>query len=99
LARSNGSATGSTSKPEMALGNWVANVAASSFSKGTGNNFVATIIKVSIIAVFLAMGLRTMGLADDIVNLAFGITLGTIAVTIALSFGLGGREAAGKQIR
>ncbi len=83
----------------LALGNWVANVAASSFSKGTGNNFVATIIKVSIIAVFLAMGLRTMGLADDIVNLAFGITLGTIAVTIALSFGLGGREAAGKQMK
>ncbi len=83
----------------LALGNWVANIASNSFSKGTGNKFVATIIKVSIIAVFLAMGLRTMGLADDIVNLAFGITLGTIAVTIALSFGLGGREAAGKQMK
>ena len=83
----------------LALGNWVANIASNSFSKGTGNKFVATIIKVSIIAVFLAMGLRTMGLADDIVNLAFGITLGTIAVTIALSFGLGGRDAAGKQMK
>ncbi len=83
----------------LALGNWVANIASNSFAKGTGNKFVATIIKVSVIAVFLAIGLRTMGLADDIVNLAFGITLGTIAVTIALSFGLGGREAAGKQMK
>lgn len=83
----------------LALGNWVANIASSNFSKGTGNKFVASVIKVAIIAVFLAMGLKTMGLADDIVNLAFGITLGTVAVTIALSFGLGGREAAGKQMK
>jgi hypothetical protein len=37
-----------------------------------------------------------MGIADDIVNLAFGLTLGAVAVAVALSFGLGGREAAGK---
>ena len=37
-----------------------------------------------------------MGIADDIVNLAFALTLGAIAVTVALSFGLGGREAAGR---
>ena len=39
-----------------------------------------------------------MGIADDIVNLAFGLTLGALAVAFALSFGLGGREAAGKQM-
>jgi len=39
-----------------------------------------------------------MGLADDIVNMAFGLTLGSIAVAVALAFGLGGREAAGKQL-
>lgn len=39
-----------------------------------------------------------MGIADEIVNLTFGITLGTIALTVVLSFGLGGREAAGKQM-
>jgi hypothetical protein len=37
-----------------------------------------------------------MGIADDIVNLAFGLPLGAVAVAVALSFGLGGREAAGK---
>jgi hypothetical protein len=44
------------------------------------------------------MGLRAMGIADDIVNLAFGLTLGAVAIAVALSFGLGGREAAGKQM-
>jgi hypothetical protein len=41
-----------------------------------------------------AIGLRFMGLADDIINLAFGLILGAIAVALALSFGLGGRDAA-----
>ena len=83
----------------IALGSWVANLASKSFSRGTDNKFVATIIKVAVLAIFLAMGLKTMGLADEIVNLAFGITLGTVAVTIALSFGLGGRAAAGEQMK
>ena len=39
-----------------------------------------------------------MGIADDIINLAFGITLGAIALTVVLAFGLGGRESAGKQM-
>jgi hypothetical protein len=46
----------------------------------------------------IAMGLRAMGIADEIVNLAFGLTLGAVAVAVALSFGLGGREAAGRQM-
>jgi hypothetical protein len=37
-----------------------------------------------------------MGLADQIVMLAFGLILGSAAVATALAFGLGGREAAGR---
>ena len=40
------------------------------------------------------MGLKAMGLADNIVNMAFGFTLGSAAVAAALAFGLGGRDAA-----
>ena len=36
--------------------------------------------------------------ARIIVNMAFALTLGSVAVAVALSFGLGGREAAGKQM-
>lgn len=80
------------------VGNWVSVLAKNAFSKNEKNGFVASIIRTAILAIFLAMGLKTMGMADDIINLAFGITLGTIAVTVALSFGLGGRPAAGKQM-
>ena len=53
---------------------------------------------ISFIRVFLAIGLGRMGIADDIINLAFGITLGAVALTVVLSFGLGGREAGGRQM-
>lgn len=79
------------------IGNWISILAKNSFSKN-GNDFVSSIIRIAVLAIFLAMGLRTMGMANDIINLAFGITLGTVAVTVALSFGLGGRAAAGKQM-
>jgi hypothetical protein len=36
-----------------------------------------------------AMALQQMGVATDIVNLAFGLLLGAIAVAIAIAFGLG----------
>lgn len=45
-----------------------------------------------------AMALRQMGLANEIVNLAFGLVLGAIAVAAALAFGLGGRGVAARQL-
>lgn len=42
------------------------------------------------------MGLRAMGIANEMVQLAFALSFGAAAVAVALSFGLGGREAAGK---
>lgn len=81
----------------IAIGMWIANVLTNAIAKNS-SVFVTSIVKMAIIAVFLAIGLRSMGIADEIVNMAFGITLGTVALTIVLSFGLGGREAAGKQM-
>src|SRR3546814_11516244 len=57
---------------------------------------MARIARVAILGLVVAMGLRAMGVADDIVNLAFGLVLGAVAVAIALAFGLGGRDAAGQ---
>ena len=59
---------------------------------------MASVVRFAIMGIFLAFALHTMGIAESIVNLAFGLTLGAIAVAFALSFGLGGREAAGKQM-
>jgi len=55
--------------------------------------------RIIIIAFSLALGLQQMGIAPNIVNLAFGLLLGSVAVAIALAFGLGGREIAAEQVR
>jgi len=82
----------------MAIGNYVSNIAYNALSKSEDNQFMASIARIATLGLFLAIALRQMGIANDIVNLAFGLTLGAVAVAIALSFGLGGREAAGKQM-
>lgn len=82
----------------LVIGFWLANVAYDAIDRASGANTqgLARIARFAILALVIAMGLRAMGIADDIVNLAFGLTLGAVAVAVALSFGLGGREAAGK---
>jgi len=59
-----------------------------------GESGLPSVLKYAIIALAVAMGLRFMGLANEIVNLAFGLILGSAAVACALAFGLGGRETA-----
>jgi hypothetical protein len=61
--------------------------------------FLAQAARVAIIILASAMALDRMGVAPNIVNLAFGLLLGAIAVAIALAFGLGGREVANEQLR
>lgn len=82
----------------LVVGNFVAGLAYNALSKSPDNRGVAMIVRMSIVGLAIAMGLQAMGIADNIVNLAFGLVLGSVAVAIALSFGLGGREAAGKQM-
>jgi hypothetical protein len=64
-------------------------------STGEGG-YAQTIVRYAIIALFTAIGLTFMGLADQIVILAFGLILGSAAVATALAFGLGGRDAAAR---
>ncbi len=64
-----------------------------------GTRVAAPVVRIAIIVLGTAIGLRFMGLADDIINLAFGLLLGAIAVAFALAFGLGGRDAAGNAVK
>ncbi|ANH60522.1 mechanosensitive ion channel [Dokdonia donghaensis] len=82
----------------LVIGNLIAGIVYKNMA-AKENAFLASIVRMAIIAIFLAIGLSTMGIADEIINLAFGLTLGTIALTVVLSFGLGGREAAGEQMK
>ena len=61
-----------------------------------GHPGIAGLSRIAILALVLAMGLKSMGLADNIVNMAFGFAIGATAVAFALAFGLGGRDAAKK---
>ncbi len=54
----------------------------------------APLARIAILVLAGAMGLRHMGLVDEIVNLTFGLILGAIAVAGAIAFGIGGRDAA-----
>jgi hypothetical protein len=82
----------------LLIGFWLARLLGDAVSRSDRSESVwlGGLVRALIIGLVLAMGLRAMGIADSIVNLAFGLTLGAVAVAVALSFGLGGREAAGR---
>lgn len=82
----------------LVVGYWLADLAARAIQRANPDRSVglSRIARVAILGLVIAMGLRAMGIADDIVNLAFGLVLGAVAVAVALAFGLGGREAAGR---
>ena len=63
-----------------------------------GGGIAAQVVRWATIVLFAAMGLKYMGLADSIVNLAFGALVVGGAAAAALAFGLGGREAAARQL-
>ncbi len=85
----------------FAIGLYFANLAYKLvLSSGTGSSkLLAQTARVAIIVFVGALALGQMGIADDIVNLAFGLLLGAIAVAVAISFGLGGRDVAAEKIR
>jgi hypothetical protein len=79
------------------LGGFVFAKIASNLVAGTGSEgWLPQILKWSIIALSVAMGLRFMGLANEIVIIAFASIIGSAAVACALAFGLGGRPTAHK---
>jgi riboflavin transporter FmnP len=82
----------------MIFGNFLATIVQKGLIKSEDNAYMASVAKIGILGLFLAIALRTMGIANSIVELAFGLTLGSLAVAIALAYGLGGREAAGKHM-
>lgn len=80
----------------LVIGFWLANLVANVVQRGEYNSsrWLGNLVRILIMGLVIAMGLRAMGIADSIVNLAFGLTLGAVAVAFALAFGLGGRQPA-----
>lgn len=83
------------------IGLFLANLAFSIIvsSESAQARILGQVARIAILTLVSAMALRQIGVASDIVNLAFGLLLGAIAVAIALAFGLGGRDVAREQVK
>jgi hypothetical protein len=81
----------------IVVGIFLSKIIANLVGSGTGEGgYAQTLVRYAIIALFTAIGLTFMGLADQIVMMAFGLILGSAAIATALAFGLGGRDAAAR---
>ena len=65
-------------------------------SKSKDANPISGFLRVAIIVLAVAMGLRQMGVADEIVNMAFAFLIGGIALGGAIAIGWGGKETAAR---
>ena len=82
------------------FGLWLANFAAQAVqaSGAAQASLLAMAARVSILILAGAIALTQMGLANQIITLAFGLLLAAFALAVALAFGLGGREIAASQL-
>ncbi|WP_143780676.1 mechanosensitive ion channel [Ornithinimicrobium sp. CNJ-824] len=79
----------------IAAGVFIANLLRRTMGTGTAT----TVVYWATIALFVAMGLKYMGIADSIINLAFGAVVVGAAAAAALAYGLGGRDAAARSLK
>jgi len=84
----------------IAIGVYIAGFASDIIKKSEmkSKDCLAALSKASIIIFVGAMGLRQMGIANEIINMAFGFTIGAIAIALAIAFGIGGRDLAAKKL-
>ena len=83
----------------IVLGSFVNGLILASASGITGASTLARVGRTGVIILAIFMALQELGVATDIVTLAFGIIFGAIALAAALAFGLGNRELAGEITR
>lgn len=63
------------------------------------SKFTASLAKGSIVVIAVFMALSQLGFAKSIVNAAFIIIVGALAVAFAISFGIGGRDFAANALK
>ncbi|NRG46323.1 mechanosensitive ion channel [Bacillus sp. CRN 9] len=70
-----------------------------SLLQGPHASFLAIIAQVAIISTSIFMALDQLGIASSIVNAAFILLLGGLALAFGLAFGLGGKDFASKYLQ
>jgi hypothetical protein len=83
----------------IVLGSFVGGLIGASAGAVHGGRVLARIGRGGVILLAIFMALQELGIATDIVTTAFAILFGAIALSLALSFGLGNRELAGEVTR
>jgi hypothetical protein len=84
----------------FAVGLYFATLAYNAVMKtGTSQaNFIGRMAQVAIIIFAAAIALREIGVANEIINTAFGVTLAAIGLAVALAFGLGTQKIAEREL-
>lgn len=82
----------------LGLGIIGANMLGSYLQRSTGNRMLSGIVKYAIIILAVFMTLDQLNFATSIVNLAFLFIVAGLAVAFAISFGIGGRDVAKRQL-
>ena len=82
----------------FAIGLYLANLAHKAILAAGGSraNLLANLARVAILILIAAMSLSQLGVAAEVITIAFGVLLGTIGIAAALAFGLGARDTAGR---
>jgi hypothetical protein len=80
----------------IALGVLLANILAAATTRPgkPSSEIISTFVRWGVIALATAMGLIQMNVGEQIIVLTFGLILGSVAVAVAIAFGIGGRDAA-----
>jgi hypothetical protein len=80
----------------LGLGILVANLVYRILRTGGRQSTIAPWVRGFIIVLSVAIALRAMGFANDMILMIFGIMLGATAIAAAIAFGWGGRQTAGR---
>ncbi|MBU1055168.1 MAG: mechanosensitive ion channel [Proteobacteria bacterium] len=84
----------------IVIGLYLANVASKAIqASGTAQaGLMSVVARVAILILSGSIAIRHMGLANEIIHLAFGLILGAMAVAAAIAFGIGGRDVAARKL-
>jgi len=82
------------------VGLYLANIASRAIqaSGAAEAGFLSLVARIAILILAGSMAIRHMGLANEIIDLAFGLLLGATAVAAAIAFGIGGRGIAARKL-
>jgi hypothetical protein len=84
----------------FAIGLFLANLARKAIVgvAGSRGKLLGTVAWIAIVFFTGALALGQTGISESIVNLAFGLSIGALAVAAALAFGLGGQKVAAREL-